>query len=196
MPKQRITQEMVLDAAFARLRKAGKESVTVKAIASDLGCSVQPIYTYCNSMDGLMELLNKRVNEFVSSFIREHVDMDDLFRSIGYAHTLLAKEEPHVFAAYILQSRNGIESMADLYSKYADARLAQSISTELDIPLDAARKLHLNMLIYTLGLGVIYSTVRPGLCADEVFSCLEEAHDAFSMAAKKDSSGISAAAQD
>lgn len=53
MPKQRITKEMVVDAAFEIARKDGIEKATVKTIAEKLGCSVQPIYSYCKNMDGL-----------------------------------------------------------------------------------------------------------------------------------------------
>ena len=53
MPKQRITKEMVVDTAFELARREGVEKVTVKALAESLGCSVQPIYSYCQSMDGL-----------------------------------------------------------------------------------------------------------------------------------------------
>lgn len=53
MPKQRITKEMVVDAAFEIARKGGMEQVIVKNIAETLGCSVQPIYSYCTNMEGL-----------------------------------------------------------------------------------------------------------------------------------------------
>ena len=49
MPKQRITKEMVVDAAFEIARKGGMEHVIVKNIAEKLGCSVQPIYSYCTN---------------------------------------------------------------------------------------------------------------------------------------------------
>ena len=45
MPKQRITKEMVVDAAFEIARNDGMEQVMVKNIAEKIGCSVQPIYS-------------------------------------------------------------------------------------------------------------------------------------------------------
>mgnify|MGYP000122732709 FL=1 len=47
MPKQKITREMVIEAAFDIARREGMEKVIVKNIADKLGCSVQPIYSYC-----------------------------------------------------------------------------------------------------------------------------------------------------
>lgn len=46
MPKQRITKEMVVEAAFEIAREQGMEQVVVKSIAARLNCSVQPIYSY------------------------------------------------------------------------------------------------------------------------------------------------------
>ncbi len=53
MPKQRITKEMIVDAAFSLARTDGMEQVLIKNIARKLGCSVQPIYSYCENMEGL-----------------------------------------------------------------------------------------------------------------------------------------------
>jgi len=44
MPKQRITKEMVVAAAFEIAREQGMEQVLVKNIADKIGCSVQPIF--------------------------------------------------------------------------------------------------------------------------------------------------------
>lgn len=69
MPKQRITKEMVVEAAFEIARKEGAEKVIVKNIAERLGCSVQPIYSYCSNMEGLREELVERTRAHQSSSI-------------------------------------------------------------------------------------------------------------------------------
>ena len=65
MPKQRITKEMVVDAAFEIARKDGIEKATVKTIAEKLGCSVQPIYSYCKNMDGLKNDVAEKARTFI-----------------------------------------------------------------------------------------------------------------------------------
>lgn len=59
MPKQRITKEMIVDAAFHIARRSGMENVLVKSIADEMGCSVQPIYSYCKNMNGLREEIGR-----------------------------------------------------------------------------------------------------------------------------------------
>ena len=68
MPKQRITKEMVVEAAFEIARNDGTEQVLVKNIAEKIGCSVQPIYSYCRNMDGLKADVTGRALEFVREF--------------------------------------------------------------------------------------------------------------------------------
>lgn len=51
MPRQRITKEMIVEAAFSLAREGGMEKVLVKNIAERIGCSVQPVYCYCQNME-------------------------------------------------------------------------------------------------------------------------------------------------
>ena len=78
MPKQRITKEMVVNAAFELARQGGMEQVIVKSIAQKIGCSVQPIYSYCNNMDGLRNDVCDKVRNFIQGYIASHIDKNDL----------------------------------------------------------------------------------------------------------------------
>ena len=91
MPKQRITKEMVVDAAFEIARKDGIEKATVKTIAEKLGCSVQPIYSYCKNMDGLKNDVAEKARTFILAEVGKTVDRNDLFRSTGHAYIQIAK---------------------------------------------------------------------------------------------------------
>lgn len=94
MPKQRITKEMVIEAAFELARTGGMEQVLVKSIAEKIGCSVQPIYSYCSNMESLKNDLREKTGEFIREYVAERVDLDDFFFSTGKAYLQLAKEEP------------------------------------------------------------------------------------------------------
>lgn len=179
MPKQRITKEMVVDAAFEIARRDGMEQVLVKNIADRLGCSVQPIYSYCKNMEGLREDVAGQVRRFIREYVSDHIDSNDLFRSTGRAYVQLAKEEPHLFRIFILQRRRGISSLNDLYQAEAGVHIAEGIADKLHIDPERAKQLHLNMLIYTIGIGTIFSVTTPGISADEIFAQQEAAYEAF-----------------
>ena len=102
MPKQKITKDMVVSAAFELAKAGGMEQVLVKNIADKLGCSVQPIYSYCKNMEGLRQDVLNRMTSFVREYLAAHIDKNDLFRSTGRAYIQIAKDEPNIFKMFIL----------------------------------------------------------------------------------------------
>ena len=179
MPKQRITKEMVVNAAFEIARSDGMEQVMLKNIAEKIGCSVQPIYSYCKNMEGLRQDVTLKVCSFIGEYVQTHIDKDDIFETTGRAYIQLAKEEPHLFKIFILHRRNSIASLEDLYQSETNPHTAEFISKKLGISIGQAKKLHLNMLIYTIGLGTIFSVVTPGISTDEIYEQQEIAYKAF-----------------
>lgn len=179
MPKQRITKEMVINTAFELARTGGMEQVLVKTIAEKLGCSVQPIYSYCNNMGELRRDIEVRTRDFVLEYLASHIDKNDLFRSTGQTYIKIAREEPHLFKLFILQHREPVSSLEDLYKSEANPRTALAIAEQYGLSLSGARRLHLNMLIYTIGLGTIFSVSRPGISPEEIFGMQEGACQAF-----------------
>lgn len=179
MPKQRITKGMVVDAAFELARSGGMEQVMVKNIADQLGCSVQPIYSYCRNMEGLRQEVMERVKKFVREYVAARIDPEDLFRSMGQSYVQIAKEEPYLFKLFILHRREGIHSLNDLYESEASPETAEWISRKLHIGIEQAKELHLNMLIYTIGIGAVFAVTEPGIPADEIFVRQEAAYEAF-----------------
>lgn len=179
MPKQKITKEMVVETAFELARKESIERITVKDIAEKLNCSVQPIYSYCQSMDGLRNDIVQRTSIFIQKYMSEHIDKNDFFRSTGYAYVQLAKEEPNIFHIFILHQRDNIGSLEDLYKSETNPNVAEFIAKDLNISIEKAKQLHMNMLIYTTGIGTILATTNPGIPTEEIHKQLENAYQSF-----------------
>lgn len=179
MPKQKINKEMVVDAAFALARAGGMEQVTVKSIAEKLGCSVQPIYSYCENMEGLRNEVMERAHGFIQAYVAAHIDKNNLFSSTGRTYIKIAKEEPHIFKLFIFRERRDISSLDELYQSEANPHMAQVIAREMNISVENAKLLHLNMLIYTIGIGTILSVTTPGIETDEIYLQQEQAYQIF-----------------
>lgn len=173
------TWQMAVDAAFKIARQSGMEKVLVKSIADELGCSVQPIYSYCKNMDGLREEVSNKARDFINEYITFRIDRNDLFRSTGRAYIQLAKEEPHILKIFILQERKNISSLKDIYETETNPQIAQAIAKDLKISVETARQLYLNLLIYTIGLGTIFSVSSPGIPIDEIFAQQDQAYQVF-----------------
>lgn len=130
-------------------------------------------------MDGLREDVGNKARSFIGEYIVSHIDKSDLFRSTGRAYIQLAKKEPHILKIFILQERKNISSLKNVYETETNPQMAEAIAKGLDISVECARQLHLNMLIYTIGLGTIFSVSSPGIPIDEIFLQQEQAYQIF-----------------
>lgn len=227
MPKQRITREMVVDAAFSIAREQGMEQVLVKHIAARLGCSVQPIYSYCRNMEDLRNAVMQRACEAVRKEVAAYIDsttcLDSAapthstmspdsaapinsatgpdantnpvtptdsaahivpagrFRNTGRAWLHVAKHEPQLFRLFLACRRQNVASWDALYRTEVDLSAAGSAAEGLGLDADEAQRLHLQMLVYTVGLGTIFAMTE--IPPEEIFARQEDAYEAFSRQA-------------
>lgn len=179
MPRQKITRDMVLEAAFAIAREQGPEQVLVKSIAQRLGCSVQPIYSYCDNMESLRGCLEQMAGDLLRQYLTEHVDRNDLFRSTGETYLRFAKEEPRLFRLYFFRRRPPSDSLAGLCAQESDPRMAAFLQNTLGLSEADAKALHLHMTIYTMGLAFLLSTSGGILPLPELERQTEAAYAAF-----------------
>ena len=105
--------------------------------------------------------------------------MNDPFRSTGHAYIQLTKEEPHLFKIFILHRRDGISSLDDLYRAETDEQIPDFLAKNLNISVAQAKQLHLDMLIYTIGIGTIFSVTTLGISPDEIFTQQERVYQIF-----------------
>ena len=84
-----------------------------------------------------------------------------------------------MFRIFILHQRRGVSSLNDLYQSEANPHTAEMIAKELNISMERAKQLHLNMLIYTIGIGTVFSVTIPGISTDEIYAQQEAAYEAF-----------------
>lgn len=179
MPKQKITREMILDAAFALAREGGMERVLVKEIAAQLGCSVQPIYFYFQNMEQLKSEIIQLAGTFLREYVEVHIDPDHLFESTGMAYAQFAQEEPHLYRLYFLRPRENAVSFASIFATEADPAVAQAIAKQLRIPLAQAKCLHMHMLIYNTGLSFLLTTLGENAIPEQAHALAGHAYAAF-----------------
>lgn len=181
MPKQKITKEMVVDAAFELAKKGGAENVLVKNIAESLGCSVQPIYSYCSNMENLRKDVIECISAYFHEYIAEHVDKDDLFASTGKLYLRLSKEEPNLFRMYFAGARSdlNVHSLEELYNTECNAGMTEYISQKYNITKEAARKVQLNMAVYNQGIASMNIASGLQIPIEELELQLEQAFTAF-----------------
>lgn len=78
-----------------------------------------------------------------------------------------------------MQKRENVSTLDDLYNLEANTQIPKTIANELKISVENAKQLHLNMLIYTIGIGTIFSITTPGIALNEIYAQQEIAYKAF-----------------
>lgn len=179
MPKQKITKEMILNAAFVLLRTQGHEAVNARSIATQAGCSVQPIYSCYSNMSELMNDLFLYTQQYLTAYIEANADKSYYFRSIGRCHIGFAREEKYLFCFLFLSKYMGVNSLEDIYSQCARQDVAEDIVKTLSISEAAAKRLYLHMMLYTHGIASMIATGAAEIKDEELRGLTDSAYRAF-----------------
>ena len=129
------TKEDIVEGAFQLIREQGHEALTVRNLASFLGCSTQPVMYQFPSMDALRDLTYQRADAFHSAYI---LAAEDLLE-IGLRYIRFAGEEPQLFRFLFQSGRFSGLSLEDLIRAPETAGvLATVCAEEALMPEDAA----------------------------------------------------------
>lgn len=178
MPKQIVTQEMILDAALEMTRKNGFESVNARSVAEYLGRSVQPIYSYFENMDDLRGALYKRAMNFYDGFIRAGSDMLGL-ESMSAANIRFAKREPNLFRMLFLTKLDNFQSFSDIFETMGNKAAARKLADESGVSEESAEKIYVMMIVFTHGIATMLATGAACIGEEETDRLISEAYRSF-----------------
>ncbi len=173
-PKTTISKDALEIAAFEIVRAEGDEALTARRLAQALGCSTQPVYTACGSMEQLKGAVAERVKAFAARRLAE-ADADlPPFLQLGRASLRLAQEEPHLFRLASAHLRARLDEPPDprlLDAMRADPRLA---------PLSNERllRVHALMWVFAQGLATLLGPDAPEGALAKAEDLLREAGEA------------------
>ena len=135
MPKKpTTTKEDMIEGAFRLIREKGHEALTVRNLASFLGCSTQPIMYQFPDTDVLKDLTYRRADAFHSEYILAGTDLLD----IGIRYIRFAKEEPQLFRFLFQSGRFSGLSLEDLIMAPETAEVLAAVSSEEELSAEEA----------------------------------------------------------
>ena len=136
MPKKpTTTKEAMIEGAFQLIREKGHEALTVRNLASFLGCSTQPIMYQFPNTDTLRDLTYQKADAYHSAYILAAGDLLE----IGLRYIRFAEEEPQLFRFLFQSGRFSGLSLEDLIRAPEVAGILSAVSAEEALtPEDAA----------------------------------------------------------
>ena len=135
MPKKATTtKEAIIDGAFRLIREQGHEALTVRNLASFLGCSTQPIMYQFPDTDILKDLTYRKADAFHSEYILAAGDLLE----IGIRYICFAKEEPQLFRFLFQSGRFSGLSLTELIRAPEAEDVLAAVSAEEELTTEEA----------------------------------------------------------
>ena len=174
-PKIQIPKEKILDTALELVIREGHQSATIKRLASELGCSTQPISWTFGSMENFRGELVLHGLEWVRARMCPAGD-NPLRRFIrsGRIYLDIAFDAPNLLRfLHASRSRTKVRSVLDA-SPEGLKSLASALAEDAGISRERAMVFFTSMVIYIQGLVSILLDGNTGYSRDTARSLLRE----------------------
>lgn len=184
--KQKITKNMILEAAYTLVRESGIESVNSRSVAKKIGCSTQPVF----SQFPTMEELRKGVFEYACAKGTEQILANENEPDFMNRTTLwvihLAREEPNVFKLVYLS--NLFEDMKQSNSKMkyeANEKMSQKLMEMFSLDEHVCQDIFLRGYLLLHGIATMIAINRAEFSDEEVLAMTTQTAKEMVQAARK-----------
>ena len=182
-PKQKYSQESVLNAAFEIMRQNGINAVGARQVADKLNCSTQPIFSYFKDMDELKQALIRKAKDLYHTYVQRGLNYKIPFKGVGFEYINFAKEEPQMFNLLFMSAYN---SKMNSFLNFDENRdiVFDSLMDSSGFDKSDAERLYLLIWIFTHGIAVMHATKTISFTQSEIDQLLSDAYIGYVMKIK------------
>ena len=180
--KVTISREVIIEAALKILIRDGYAAVNVKTIASEIGCSTQPIVWHFENMDGVRNALSEYAREYAAKkAFHDSQNKVESFEFLGRSYVRMAIKEPNLFKFLYL----GESPMGKPYDLKGIARdkknkeMISKIAEQTGLNEEQVIRFVRNTLIYSHGIATMVATGVFKGTEKEMMKMINDAADAF-----------------
>lgn len=154
-PKAKFTRQEIVEAAVDIARRAPLEAVTAQELASVLGTSTRPVFTYFRTLEEVRAAVVEEAGKIYGRYVERGLSMNPPFKGYGMETIRFAREEPNLFRLLFLRRRDTAE-FPPTENHSADIRRA--IRETFSLTGAQADELHRHLWIYVHGLCTLIVT--------------------------------------
>lgn len=108
-PKAKFTRQEIIDAAVDIARRAPLEAITAQELASVLGTSTRPVFTYFRTLEEVRAAVVEEAGKIYGRYVERGLSMSPPFKGYGMETIRFAREEPNLFRLLFLRRRDTAE---------------------------------------------------------------------------------------
>lgn len=165
-PKERLSKQEIVDAAFAHLRREGIEGLNARSLAAELGCSTMPLFRHFSGMEEIRQAAVNRAGECYNRYIQQGLSEPIPFKGVGRAYIRFAREEPQLFKLFFVLPHELAPEVPLADSNYQKVAEAASLSAEVSLP--QAEKIYQQMWIFVHGIATLMASRKLDWDDDEI----------------------------
>ena len=173
-PKVKITKEDIIKTALALVRNKGTEALNARSVASELGCSTQPVFSNFSTMEELQSATLTAAYDIYLDFLKREAESGEYppYKAFGMAYIRFAREEKQLFRLLFMRDRSGedLTPTADFTESVDMIMKANSVTKE------EAELIHLEMWSCVHGIAVMFATSFLSLDTETVSRMLTDVY--------------------
>lgn len=154
-PKAKFTRQEIIDAAVDIARRAPLEAVTAQELASVLGTSTRPVFTYFRTLEEVRAAVVEEAGKIYGRYVERGLSMNPPFKGYGMETIRFAREEPNLFRLLFLRRRDTAEFPP---TENHSANIRRAIRETFSLTDAQADELHRHLWIYVHGLCTLIVT--------------------------------------
>lgn len=172
--KETVTKEMVLNSAFEIAKSEGLENVTARKLATQIGCSTQPIFrVYSNMSELYLDIYQKSLEAFSDYYENFKSDVELPFLHLGLAYINYAKTRAWLFKLLFLSDIRHGKSMYELLN-YRTGAVNIEINKAIRQGCNNPSGVFMKMWMFIHGCACMVLTGDYDLSCDETQEFLED----------------------
>lgn len=186
-PRFKFTKEEITDAALNVTRKKGMTGLTARALATELGCSVKPIFGLFKNMEEVQQEVIKSADTLYQSYLKEDMEkgLYPPYKSSGMAYVRFAKEEKELFKLLFMRDRSHEEIKENMEEL---TPILQIIQEKTGMSEKEAYAFHIEIWIFVHGMAAMIATNYLNLDEAYISKVLTDAYEGIKSRFKKDAS--------
>lgn len=159
--KVTISREVILDAALNLLIRDGYQSVNIKTLSAEIGCSTQPVVWHFGNMEGLRKALYVYAAEHSRSKSgKVPSDPAEAFKALGRDYIRMAVHKPNLFKFLYLGEGPVSKpyTLKDLTGGEGFGMIVSGVSEQTGLTEEQTIRCIRDTIIYSHGLAAMVAT--------------------------------------
>lgn len=179
-PRPKLSRQAILAAAMELVRANGPDALNARALAKQLGCSTQPIFSNYASMEDLRADVIAAGMERYHQYLAQSMEsgMYPPYKASGLGYIRFALEEKELFKLLFMRDRSG-ETISDDIEEIRP--ILSLIQDRTGMSLERAQRFHLEMWLYVHGIAAMVATGYLPWTEEDISATLTDAFEGLRL---------------